>query len=193
MAELLPYAAPLIGGLLGSSGKQTTQTQQNTVDPRFAEYMYGQNGVLPSAQNWYSNNKTGLNSQMLTGMDNQWKQLGNSAQGFNQMQNLGMGLMGGGVASNPFTGGGGQAATQTAYNPVAMSTGANPFTAQYGQDQQTYQAQAAAQAAQRAAAEQERLRLLALQNQYSGYYGGGADTGGNVGSVGDVSAPGDSA
>lgn len=133
--EMLPaLAGPIIGGLLGSNGNSQAQTTQNTVDPRFAEYMYGGNGVLPAAKDWYSKNKTGMNEQMATGMNNQWNQLGGSAQGFNQMQNLGMGLMGGGVAGNPFNGGsaGTQGYQPQSYQPaqMPMSGTSGPFSGQ---------------------------------------------------------------
>lgn len=143
--EMLPaLAGPIIGGLLGNNGNSQSQTTQNTVDPRFAEYMYGGNGVLPAAKDWYAKNKTGMNEQMATGMNNQWNQLGGASQGFNQMQNLGMGLMGGGVAGNPFHGGtaapqGAQGSQPQSYQPAQMSMGgtSGPFS---GQAPQTLQA-----------------------------------------------------
>ena len=82
-------------------------TSKSYLDPRMENLIYGAGGVIPNAVDWYGKNSSGLNDKMITGMNNQWNQLGASKQGFDQMQNLGMGLMGGGVASNPFTGGGG--------------------------------------------------------------------------------------
>lgn len=103
-------------------------SSKSYIDPRMEEMLYGSGGVIPNAKDWYSKNSSGLNDKMITGMNNQWNQLGSSAQGFNQMQDVGMGLMGGGVASNPFTGGGGMAASKMRYNPAEMQNGGtSPF------------------------------------------------------------------
>jgi hypothetical protein len=137
----------LIGGLMGSEEKtvgktaptsQTTNSSsshgsstQHKIDPRMEQAIYGAGGIMPNASAWYAQNQSGLNEKMVTGMNNQWNQLGASKQGFDQMQNLGMGLMGGGVAGNPFTGGGGIAPQQLSYKPADMSNSAspnNPFT-----------------------------------------------------------------
>lgn len=104
MASLLTsLAGPVIGGLLGGSGSKSSQTQTNTIDPRLAEAIYGSNGSVPAAQQWFSQNKTGMNPQMQQGLTNQAAQYAASKPGFDQMQNLGLGLMGGGVAGNPFS------------------------------------------------------------------------------------------
>lgn len=102
--ELLPFAAPIIGGLLGGSksqGQSSTQTSQ--IDPRLADAIYGKGGSIPAAQEWFTKNRTGLNPQMQQGLGNQALQLASSKGGFDQMQNLGLGLMSGGVAGNPFS------------------------------------------------------------------------------------------
>ena len=167
-------AGPLIGGLMGGSdGGTQTQSTQNTIDPRMADAVYGAGGILPSAKDWYATNKSGLNSQMLTGMDNQSRQLESGAQGWNQMQNLGMGLMGGGTAGNPFTGGGSIAPSQQTYQPAQLtSLGSNPFSTQYSTDETArVQREAAAKAA---ADEAARLATLQQQFQPTPYsYGGG--------------------
>lgn len=110
-------------------------SSKSYIDPRMEAMLYGQGGIIPNAQNWYQQNQSGLNDKMITGMNNQWNQLGASKQGFDQMQNLGMGLMGGGVAGNPFTGNGGMAAQSPQnmqnmmYKPAAQeaSGGQNQF------------------------------------------------------------------
>ena len=174
-------AAPLIGGLLGSKGNSSSTggavTQTNSIDPRLVDSIYGKNGVVPSAQDWYAKNKTGMNPMMLQGMDNQWNQANASHQGFSQMQNLGMGLMGAGVAGNPFfdgykggtkVGGGANGVSPhmapqvMSFAPAQRTQTASPFTAQYGQDQMAnMQAQQAAdQAAQAKAAEDARMKSL---------------------------------
>jgi hypothetical protein len=137
-------AAPLIGGLLGGKGNSSGATQTSSIDPRLADAIYGSSGVVPSAQDWYAKNKTGLNPMMLQGMNNQWNQANSSHQGFNQMQNLGMGLMGAGVAGNPFSGGytgggnfsgglngngGSIAPRQTMFNPALRGNMSSPFSA----------------------------------------------------------------
>ena len=131
-------AGPLIGGLLGGEGSSQSQTTQQKLDPRMESAIYGDGGLLSGAKDWYAANKTGLNDQMLTGMNNQWNQHGASQQGFNQMQSAGMGLMGQGVAGNPFSGGysggtnfgnTGMAANPQQYQPAQQSSGGtSPFS-----------------------------------------------------------------
>ena len=104
MLDLLAgLAGPVLGGLLGGGGSKSSQTSQNTIDPRLADAIYGSNGSVPAAQQWFSQNKSGMNSQMQQGLTNQASQYAASKPGFDQMQNLGLGLMGGGVAGNPFS------------------------------------------------------------------------------------------
>ena len=153
-------ASAVVGGMMSDSGGSQTQSVQNSLDPRMADAVYGSGGILGSAKDWYAANKSGLNSQMLTGMDNQSRQLESGAQGWNQMQNLGMGLMGGGTAGNPFTGGGGIAPSQQTYQPAQLtSLGSNPFSTQYSTDEA---ARVQREAAAKAAAD-EAARLAALQ------------------------------
>lgn len=142
ISYLIPAGMSLLGGLMGSEEKTVGKTNptssttnsshssatQNKIDPRMEQAIYGAGGIMPNAAAWYAKNSSGLNDQMVQGMNNQWNQLGASAQGFNQMQNLGMGLMGGGTAGNPFTGGGGIAPQQLSYTPAQMvNSGNSPF------------------------------------------------------------------
>ena len=134
--ELLgAVAGPVIGGLLGGGGNKSSQTQSNQIDPRLAEAIYGSNGSVPLAQQWLAANKTGMNSQMQQGLDNQTAQYAASKPGFDQMQNLGLGLMGGGVAGNPFSSGytGG-----TNFAPTGMSNTAGKNQPIAQQTAQTY-------------------------------------------------------
>ena len=105
MASLLTsLAGPVIGGLLGGGGSKSQETTKvNQIDPRLEPYIYGANGSLPAAQDWFSKNKSGMNGQMQQGLTNQASQYAASKPGFDTMQNLGLGLMGGGVAGNPFS------------------------------------------------------------------------------------------
>lgn len=116
---------PASGGSGGQAQNEAARSvtsggssSKSYIDPRMEEMLYGAGGVIPNAKDWYSKNSSGLNEQMITGMNNQWNQLGASTQGFNQMQGLGMNLMGGGVAANPFTGAGGMAASNMQYVPA---------------------------------------------------------------------------
>ena len=146
LSYLIPAGMSLIGGLLGSEEKtvgktaptsQTTNSSsshgsstQNRIDPRMEQAIYGTGGIMPNASAWYAKNSSGLNDKMITGMNNQWNQLGSSKQGFDMMQNLGMGLMGGGAAGNPFTGSGGISPQQMSYKPAEFNanTSANTGT-----------------------------------------------------------------
>ena len=81
------------------------------VDPRFEELIYGDGkdgkGLLNNAQDWYNANQSGLNPQMLQGMNQQWGVLNdpNLRNGYNNMANMGASLMNAPVAGNPFTDG----------------------------------------------------------------------------------------
>jgi hypothetical protein len=191
-------AAPVIGGLMGGRGNSSTQTSQASIDPRMADAVYGSGGILPSGRDWYNANKTGMNAQMATGLDNQWNQHTASTQGFNQMQNLGMGLMGGGTAGNPFTGGGYIAPSQPSYAPAAFTGGTS--NGQFAQANtamgQTFADMQAKQEADAKAAAEQAARLAALQQGQTAWDGGGGNGGrgfgggdfgaGNVGRSGSV-------
>lgn len=190
-------AGPLIGGLLGGKESKQTQSSQQTLDPRMESAVYGANGVIPSAQALYQANPSGLNGQMISGMDNQWAQLTNSAQGYNQMQNMGMGLMGGGMAANPFTSGyqgggdfqgsvngrGGSIAPQAmSYQPAQLNQ-PGPFAVQFAVDQ-VARMKAAEEARIAAAKKAEEDRLNSLLSRMMGFSndsGGGYDFGGGYG------------
>ena len=119
------------GGATNEVAKSVTSggsSSQSYIDPRMENILYGTGGIIPQATDWWNNNSSGTNEQMITGMNNTWNQLGASGQGYNQMQNLGMQVMGGGAAGNPFTGTGGVAAQQVQYTPATFNAGTqNPF------------------------------------------------------------------
>jgi hypothetical protein len=115
--------AGLIGAVAGASegGKPNTQTNESKIDPRMQQYLYGTgygdtNSLLGAAQNLWKQNPTGINPTMLQGMDMTKAALTDPAysQGYQTMRNTGMGLLGQGVAANPFTSG--QASTQGLLN-----------------------------------------------------------------------------
>jgi hypothetical protein len=101
-------ASSLLGGLLGGSSdaNSATTTQQAQLDPRMADYLYGGGGLLGGVRNLYQQQigQGGLNPMQTAGLELQRRTLMNPAytQGFDQMRNVGAGLMGGGVAGNPF-------------------------------------------------------------------------------------------
>jgi hypothetical protein len=104
--------AGIVGGLLGASqgGKDQQATSQQQIDPRMQQYLYGTgvgdpNSYLGAAQQLWQDNKSGINPVMQEGMDMQLAALRDPAyaQSYRQMQTAGSGLLGGGVAANPFT------------------------------------------------------------------------------------------
>jgi hypothetical protein len=108
---LLKYALPIAGAVLGgtSGGKDTTATTTKDMDPRLANYVYGPDGtggLLGSATKLFNDQMAtgGLNDLQRQGIDMQKNYLTNPAyaQGYTNMMNVGQGLLGGGVAGNPF-------------------------------------------------------------------------------------------
>jgi len=108
---LLKAALPIAGAVLGgtSGGKTTTATTTKDMDPRLANYVYGPDGtggLLGSATKLFNDQMAtgGLNELQRQGIDMQKNYLMNPAyaQGYTNMMNVGQGLLGGGVAGNPF-------------------------------------------------------------------------------------------
>lgn len=172
---LSSVAGPLIGGLLGGSEDAPTQTQtSNTLDPRIAKYVYGDSsttGILPSAADWFNQNKSGLNQQMIDGLNRQYNVYSdpNVAQGYTNQQNLGQALLGAGIAGNPFTDGrmtlgsnqvtnggqiGGLLSSGGQASPVVQQQIQNPATQQQPTNPFIYTPQPAAPAPQQQAAPQ---------------------------------------
>jgi len=100
------------GGVLGainsghSGGSQTTQ---NTLDPRIANFLYGGDGFygLLNRANDIEGAQTaqgGLNPMQQAGLEMQRQTLMDPAytQGYGQMRSLGSSMLGQGVAGNPF-------------------------------------------------------------------------------------------
>ena len=139
----------IAGGGQQSGGGMANGTTTNQIDPRMAKYIYGDatnTGILDYAKKMYEANPQGMNAQMVAGLNNQWNTISDPRvkQGFDQIQNTGMGLLSMPIAGNPFTNGmGGKAqAAQTAqapqFNPSsyqgllaggdAKGAGQNPFS-----------------------------------------------------------------
>jgi hypothetical protein len=99
-------AGALMGGQSGSNS--ATQSTQNQIDPRMVPFLYGDSGLLNGVNNLFQkqNAQGGLNPMQTAGLEMQRQTLMNPAftRGFDQMRSLGGGLMGQGVAGNPFTG-----------------------------------------------------------------------------------------
>lgn len=136
----------VVGGLLGGGGSESSQTS-NKIDDRLAPYVYGKDGkggLLADVNSLYQQQSAqgGLNPMMRAGLESQRQVLASPqyTQGYDAMRSMGLGLMGGGVAQNPFTSGGsvGGGATQ---NPSVVRPTTNtqyqPF-----QPQQTESLQA---------------------------------------------------
>ena len=103
----------LAGGLGAGSGlNSATNSTQNRLDPRLANYVYGQNGnsgLLGNVNNVYSQQlaQGGLNDQQRQGMSNLLGVLNSPTyqSGFDSMRNVGQGLLNQPQAGNPFTSG----------------------------------------------------------------------------------------
>lgn len=107
--SLLGIGASLLGGLLGGGGSSSSQTS-NQIDPRLAKYVYGgdgQTGILPTIYGQFQKDyaQGGLNDLQRSGMESQRQVLSSPqySQGYDAMRSMGLGLMGGGIAQNPFT------------------------------------------------------------------------------------------
>ena len=97
----------VVGGLLGSQPNTPTgqNTTQNKIDPRLDPYIYGDSGILAKAKQLYDANPTGMNSRMTAGLDSIYNNAQASIPAYQQMQAVGQGLLGQGMAGNPFTNG----------------------------------------------------------------------------------------
>ena len=156
LAVTIPAAVSLAGAAMGSKGSTTGSSSSFQLDPRIQAMLYGSgsggNGLLADmTQNYQTqHDQGGLNSTQRAGMEMQRQTLmdpGYTA-GYNQMRNVGMGLLGAPIAGNPFTtgakngspfqGGNVQAPPaqsqqfqqnpqiQAAYQPMAMPTQSQP-------------------------------------------------------------------
>lgn len=106
LPALITAGASILGGLLGRKKGATNQVQSNqkSMDPRVDAMYFGQGGLLSDLNDWYAKNKTGLNPDMQAGLDHMRSvyQSPLATQGYERMGNVGYGLMGRGVAGNPF-------------------------------------------------------------------------------------------
>ncbi len=117
-----------LGGLLGGGGSGEKQTTERKLDPRLDRYVYGpdsKSGLLGGAFGLLQQQagQGGLNDLQRQGLEMQRQYLMSPqySQGFNRLQNLGLGLLSAGVAGNPFTGGGGLSASMFTPSNFAYS------------------------------------------------------------------------
>lgn len=106
-------AAPLVGGLLGSDSGSGSQSSEKKLDPRMDKYIYGKDGTSGLLGSGYDLlqqqlRQGGLNGMQRSGLESQRQVLASPqfTQGYDAMRSMGLGLMGGGVAQNPFSSGG---------------------------------------------------------------------------------------
>lgn len=108
-SSLLGLGATALGGALGAKGQESEGSRTNKLDPRMDAMLYGQDGstgllgqAMQLAQQQMANG--GLNDRQRRGlaMQEQWLTSPEYAQGFNQMKNVGMGLLSRGIAANPY-------------------------------------------------------------------------------------------
>ena len=118
----------VVGGLLGGGGSDQEKTS-NKIDDRLAPYVYGKDGnggLLADVMGQYQQQfaQGGLNPMMRAGIESQRQVLASPqyTQGYDAMRSMGLGLMGGGVAQNPFTSGGMGGGTQSAAPSVVRPT-----------------------------------------------------------------------
>lgn len=131
----------VLGGLLGGGGSEQSQTS-NKIDDRLAPYVYGSNGtggLLGDSQALYKQQlaQGGLNDLQRSGLESQRQVYASPqyTQGYDAMRSMGLGLMGGGVAGNPFTSGASTTSTgSTAGAPSVVRPNTNltytPYTPQ---------------------------------------------------------------
>lgn len=126
----------VVGGLLGGGGSESSQTS-NKIDDRLAPYVYGKDGkggLLADVMGQYQQQfaQGGLNPMMRAGLESQRQVLASPqyTQGYDAMRSMGLGLLGGGVAQNPFTSGGmGGGAAPSVVRPTT-NTQYQPFQSQ---------------------------------------------------------------
>ena len=97
---------PLAGGLLGAASSKdgAESSVQQKIDPRMAELLYGQGGLLGAGQDWFNANKGGSNTfKQGADMTRQFYNDPGYAEGFNRIKQQGLGLLGGGISANPFS------------------------------------------------------------------------------------------
>ena len=116
---------------MSNKSKTTTSEQQNKLDPRMDAAIYG--SLLPRAQELLG--QPAINDRMRQGMDAQYNYLNSPLYSsiFNSMLGQGMGMMGQGVAGNPF---------MMATRPARSRRGAMPqmYSPDYSNNRQVAQA-----------------------------------------------------
>ncbi len=100
-------AGTILGGLLGGQSNDESKTTANKLDPQMQAYLYGAGGLLPAVNSTLQSQLAtgGLNALQRQGLTTQQNYLQSPeyAQMFTGLRNYGQGLLGAGVAANPFT------------------------------------------------------------------------------------------
>lgn len=104
-------AVGVVGGAMGSKGSTSETSNKQELDPRMQKLLYEGSGsggglVGDAMQNYQTQRaQGGLNPMQRSGMEMQRQTLMDPgyAKGYDQMRNVGMGLLGSPVAGNPFT------------------------------------------------------------------------------------------
>ena len=130
LTDAAKIAAMTTGAIAGSQGTTSSVNKTQYMDPRLDKYVYGDGtnpGLLADANAWYQANKSGMNQQMVDGLNMKYNAATDPTnQGaFRQMVNVGSGLLANPIAGNPFTGG---APVSYANQGMGLlNTQANPF------------------------------------------------------------------
>lgn len=99
--------AAIVGGALGATqgGKTDTTSVDRKLDPRLDAMLYGDGGYMSQLQQQFNATKGG-NADMTAGADmlRNLYQSPQFTQGYQDMRSVGQGLLGQGVAGNPFSG-----------------------------------------------------------------------------------------
>lgn len=119
----------LLGAAAGAKPTTKSETIQSKTDPRLDPYIYGDQGILSQAQKWQQANQTGLNPQMLEGLNMQYNVNANPENwgAYQQMARLGSGLMSSPIAGNPFTNSGAKNLGFSNQNAGMATPNASPY------------------------------------------------------------------
>ena len=184
--QLLPsLIGPVVGGLLGGSegAKGQTTTAHQTLDPRIAKYLYGENGstgLMGHTSDLYKKQlaQGGLNPMQNAGLEMQRQSYTDPrySQSYSNMRDVGMGLMNGGAAGNPFNQGGrmGQQQQNLGFAaPQAPQQALQQTNAAYQPIPQTPQAPAYQPPAQQTQPDMEAMMQEYMRNNPYQQYGAG--------------------
>jgi hypothetical protein len=131
--------ATAVGGLAGAAGAAadagpTSATTTSKLDPQMQQMLYGTGGLLPAAQQQFNGGRPNDLQMQGAQMQADYFRSPSYAQGYNALSTAGQGLIGSGVAGNPFSSQGGSGMQQPMGPFMAGPQEMGPF--QQGQQQQ---------------------------------------------------------